>query len=138
MLNDVPGNNGQTTNGSLQPSTPSPRSTLDRTLSAVKWYLLDQWFLVAVGLAVLIASQAQVPAAHQHAKETIVTYLFVSVIFLITGLTLPTRALLANYSKWKVHLYVQILCFLMTSATIFGIVSACASNPSFMAPGLLV
>ena len=80
----------------------------------------------------------QVPPSHQHLKETIVTYLAVSIIFFITGCTLPTKVLLANYSRWKIHLFVQIQCFLMTSATTFGIVSACATSKTFMDPWLLV
>lgn len=43
-----------------------------------------------------------------------------------------------NYSRWKIHLFVQIQSFLMTSAVIYGIVSLCATNPNFMDPGLLV
>ncbi|KAL9114693.1 MAG: hypothetical protein Q9227_001371 [Pyrenula ochraceoflavens] len=123
---------------SASPKAAPPRSKLRRALGSIKWYLQDQWFLLAVGLAIIIASQVQVPATHQRIKSTVVTYLCVSIIFLITGLTLPTRTLLQNYSKWKVHLFVQTQCFLMTSATIFGIVSACATNPSFMSPGLLI
>lgn len=113
-------------------------SELGRCLSAIKWYLLDQWFLVAVGLAIVIASQVQVPEAHQHRKETVVAYLCVSIIFLVTGCTLSTKTLLQNYSKWKIHLFVQLQCYLMTSALIFGIVSVCATNPRFMDGGLLI
>ena len=102
------------------------------------WLILDQWFVLAMGVVVIIASQVQVPTEHQATKETVVTYLSVSIVFFITGCTLPTRVLIDNYSKWKTHLFVQIQCFLMTSAIIFGIVSACATNRSFMDPGLLV
>ena len=91
-----------------------------------------------MGVVIIIASQVQVPAAHQAKKETVVTYLSVSIVFFISGCTLPTRVLVDNYSRWKIHLFVQIQCFLMTSAIIFGIVSACATNRSFMDPGLLV
>jgi sodium/bile acid cotransporter 7 len=104
----------------------------------LRWWLEDQWFLVALALLIVIASQAQVPESQQALKTTVVTYLCVSLIFLLTGLTLPTRTLLENYSRWKLHLFVQAQCFLMTSAVIFGIVSLCATNPSFMDPGLLI
>jgi sodium/bile acid cotransporter 7 len=75
---------------------------------------------------------------HQHAKETVVTYLCVSVIFFITGCTLDTNVLVQNYGRWKLHLFVQVQCFLMTSALMFSVVSATATNHHFMDPGLLV
>ena len=55
-----------------------------------------------------------------------------------TGCTLKTRILLENYSRWKLHIFVQVQCYLMTSAIIFGVVSLCATKPSFMDPGLLL
>jgi sodium/bile acid cotransporter 7 len=116
----------------------SSKSRLHRSSKTILWLLLDQWFVLAMGIVIIIASQVQVPAAHQAKKETVVTYLSVSIVFFITGCTLPTRVLIDNYSKWKIHLFVQIQSFLMTSAIIFGIVSACATNRSFMDPGLLV
>ena len=105
---------------------------------AIANYLKEQYFLVGLGLVIAIASQRQVPSTQQAFKETVVTYLCVSLIFLITGCTLPTKVLLENYSHWKVHLYVQIQCFLMTSAVVYGVVSATATNRNFMDPGLLV
>ena len=107
-------------------------------LFAVKWFLIDQWFLLALGSLVLIASQVQVPASRQGKKEIVVTYLCVALIFVVTGCTLPTRVLMQNYSRWKIHLFVQIQSFLMTSAVIYGVVSLCATNRNFMDPGLLV
>ena len=115
-----------------------PKPRWRRYLSAIRWFLFDQWFLLVLGLLVLIASQVQVPGAHQQKKETVVTYLCVSVIFLITGLTLPTRVLVENYARWKLHLFVQSQSFLMTSATVYAVVSLCATNRNFMDPGLLV
>jgi solute carrier family 10 (sodium/bile acid cotransporter), member 7 len=115
-----------------------PRSRLPHYSKTILWLLLDQWFVLAMGIVIIIASQVQVPAAHQAMKKTVVTYVSVSIVFFITGCTLPTRVLIDNYSRWKIHLFVQIQCFLMTSAIIFGIVSACATNRSFMDPGLLV
>lgn len=113
----------------------------DKTKShaqSISWFLLDQWFLIALGVLIAVASQVQVPASQQAKKQVVVSYLAVSVIFLITGCTLPSRVLLQNYSRWKVHLYAQIACFLMTSATEFAVVSICATNPDFMDPPLLV
>jgi solute carrier family 10 (sodium/bile acid cotransporter), member 7 len=62
----------------------------------------------------------------------------VSVIFFLTGCTLKTQILIDNYARWKLHLFVQLQSFFMTSLVMFGIVSAAASNRDFMDPGLLV
>lgn len=118
--------------------SPKRPSTTSTTLSFVLWWLKEQWFLVALGILIAFASQVQVPESQQELKTTIVTYLCVSIIFFLTGCTLPTRTLLDNYSRWKLHLFVQVQCFLMTSAIIFGVVSLCALNRDFMDPGLLI
>lgn len=115
-----------------------PPSRLRRCTGLIAWFMLDQWFLVTLGVLIIIASQIQVPEAQQAKKQLIVSYLAVSVIFFITGCTLPSRVLLQNYSLWKIHLFAQIQCFLMTSAMEFAVVSICATNPHFMDAGLLV
>lgn len=116
----------------------SKLQTLRGWTSTIQWFVLDQWFLLGLGILILVASQAQVPARYQDEKETVVTYLCVSVIFIITGCTIPTKTLLQNYRQWKIHLYVQIQCFFMTSALVFAVVSLCATHPSFMDAGLLI
>ncbi|KNG81613.1 sodium bile acid symporter family protein [Aspergillus nomiae NRRL 13137] len=99
---------------------------------------LGQWFLFGIGIVILIASQAPAPTKDQDLIETVISYLCVTIIFLITGCTLSTRALIENYSRWKVHLFVQIQCFLFTSASVYAVVSLCATNPSFMDEALLI
>lgn len=37
--------------------------------------LLEQWFLISLGIVIAIAFQAQVPKAHQHTKQMVVMYL---------------------------------------------------------------
>lgn len=107
-------------------------------LSNIWWLIQDQWFLFALALLILIASQVQVPESGQRMKELITTYLCVAIIFLVTGCTLPTKVLLENYRRWKIHLFVQVQSFLMTSAVIYAVVSLCATNTKFMDPALLV
>lgn len=109
-----------------------------KTLAAAKWFVKDQWFLLAMAAVVLLSSQVQVPAAQQRRKRTVVTYLAVSVIFFVNGCTLDTRVMLANYMRWKLHIFVQLQCYLVCSAATFGIVSLCATNPRFMDPWLLI
>lgn len=94
-----------------EPSTSSPtngKSKILRRAKSVQWFLIDQWFLISLGVLIAISSQVQVPASKQQLKQTIVTYAAVAVIFGITGATLPTRVLLNNYSRWRIHLFVQI------------------------------
>jgi sodium/bile acid cotransporter 7 len=126
------------TQGATAAATPTNPSKRPEWLDIIITTLQDQWFLVGIGVVILIASQVQVPSEHQKIKETLTTYLSVSIIFFITGCTLDTRVLIQNYSRWKVHLFVQGQCFLMTSAISFGVVSATATNKDFVDPGLLV
>lgn len=128
----------QTQGVSRTASAASNPSKRPEWLSTIITTLQDQWFLIGIGVVIIIASQKQVPMAQQQIKETITTYLMVSIIFFFTGCTLDTRVLIQNYSRWKVHLFVQGQCFLMTSAISFGVVSATATNKNFMDPGLLV
>ena len=117
--------------------TDNLRGTRRRLNKGLK-LLGDQWFLITLAILIAIASQVQVPAAHQDVKKTVTTYLCTSIIFFVTGCTLDTKILLQNYARWRVHLFVQSQCFLMTSVIVFGLVSAGATNRNFMDPGLLV
>ena len=98
----------------------------------------NQWFVFALIFLIVIASQRQVPEKDQELKKLLVIYICVSIIFFVTGCTLPSQTLLQNYSRWKLHLFCQIQSFILISAMVFGVVSACASSHSFMDPGLLV
>ena len=128
-----------TTKATAAATSPSSHpSRTKRILQHLRTFAIDQWFLLALSILILISSQVQVPLNHQSLKETIVTYAAVSLIFFITGCTLPTSVLIANYTRLKLHLFVQIQCFLMTSATTFAIVSIAATNHHFMDPWLLI
>ncbi|KAI7209709.1 hypothetical protein KC333_g8591 [Hortaea werneckii] len=111
---------------------------LQNHIRTAKSLLQGSWFLISLGILIAIASQIQVPPRHQSTKTTIINYLCVTLIFLVTGCTIDTQTLIRNYSKWRAHLYVQTACFLLTSAVVFGIVSAVATDQEFMDPGLLV
>lgn len=73
-----------------QESTPS-RPPWRRFFSTCKFLIADQWFLLALGFLVLVASQVQVPGDQQEKKEVIMTYLCVAFIFFVTGCTLSTK-----------------------------------------------
>lgn len=64
-----------------QKNETSPR--WKRIFRTVGWFLLDQWFLVAMALLIVISSQVQLPADKQHLRQTIVTYLSVAIIFFV-------------------------------------------------------
>lgn len=140
----------QDTEGSpVVPSSDRAESNLDialrrakpawrRHLASVGWLVADQWFLISLGFLVLVSSQVQVPRSQQDLKALATTYLCVALIFLITGCTLPTKVLLSNYRRWRVHIFVQVQSFLVTSAVVFGVVALCATNRTFMDPGLLI
>jgi len=132
-------------NPASQSNTPSsrqsaitPSSKRAKLLRYLKWFVTDQWFLLAMAAVILLASQVQVPASRQHTKRTVITYLSVSVIFFINGCTLETSILLENSMRWKLHAFVQLQCYLVCSAATFAIVSLCATNPNFMDPWLLI
>ena len=118
--------------------TDSKLSKRAKTLEVLKWFVQDQWFLLAMAAVILLSSQVQVPASQQRVKRTVITYLSVSVIFLINGCTLQTGVLLKNTMRWKLHAFVQLQCYLVCSAATFAVVSLCAKNPNFMDPWLLI
>jgi sodium/bile acid cotransporter 7 len=123
-------------------STPSPEIKTNPQkqnwpLNILK-FVAGQWFLISLGLVIVVASQVQVPIEHQRLKSTVVSYLCVSVIFFLTGCTLSTKILIDNFARWQLHLFVQAQIYLVTSSVIFGVVSLCAINKSFMDPGLLL
>lgn len=117
---------------------PESKSWLQKLRSSVMFFLLDQWFLIVLGVLILIASQASVPVSQQSIKVTVVDYLCVSIIFFLNGCTIAPATLKANLLQWKAHLFIQGLSYLLCSSTAFAIVSAAASNRDFMDPALLV
>jgi sodium/bile acid cotransporter 7 len=121
------------------PDSPATsQSTRAKVIRTLKWFVKDQWFLLAMAAIILLSSQVQVPASRQHQKRTVITYLSVSIIFFVNGCTLPTRILYENYKRWKIHAFVQLQCYLVCSAATFAIVSLCATNRTFMDPWLLI
>lgn len=121
----------------LKTLQPTPAAKEKPFVLRVIRFMQDQWFLITLGILIAIASQHQVPPEHQKLKSTVVSYVCVSVIFFITGCTLKTQTLIDNYARWKIHLFVQLQCFFVTSLIMYGIVSAAATNKHFMDPGLL-
>lgn len=57
-----------------------PRSTWVNRISDI---LIEQWFLLALGILIAIASQVQVPNAQQKLKQTVTSYVCISIIFFV-------------------------------------------------------
>lgn len=95
---------------------------------ACKWvlnFLLDQWFFVLLGVFVALAHLYPSFAKQGGTirAEYTIEYGAVAVIFLVSGLSMATKDLVANIFHWRVHFTVLSSSFLITSAIIFGIVS---------------
>lgn len=45
--------------------------------------IAEQWFLIALGIAIAFASQIQVPMQQQQIKRTVTSYLCISIIFFV-------------------------------------------------------
>lgn len=91
-----------------------------------------------MGVLIAISSQVQVPPSKQPLKQNIINHLNVAVIFFINGCTTPTPVLAENLSRWKVHIFVQMQSYLLTSAITFGVISATAVDKEFMDEYLLI
>lgn len=96
---------------------------LGRRARAVGLYLLGQWFFIL--LAVFIALAHLYPNFAKQGgtirAEYLIGYGAVAVIFLVLGLLMTTRDLLANISHWRAHFTVLSSLFLITLAIIYGI-----------------
>lgn len=117
------------------PATPPPRPWWKKLLS----FLLDQWLLIAMGLVIMLAyffPSVGKRGGHIAAQWT-VTWGAVVVIFLVSGLALPFDKLLYHSRNLRLHLIVQVMSFLVTSAVFFGISVAAHTNPHISAPTLV-
>ncbi|OTA95171.1 hypothetical protein M434DRAFT_226228 [Hypoxylon sp. CO27-5] len=118
-----------------QESVPKTRFTV--FLSFIWWLIKDQWFIITLLLLILISSQKQVPREQQQIKDTVVQNLAVTAIFFVNGCTIQTQVLVKTIRCWKIHIFVQVLCFLFTSSTALAVVTATATNPALIDAALL-
>ncbi|KAI1340941.1 sodium bile acid symporter family protein [Xylariaceae sp. FL0016] len=114
-------------------SKSSPRSFISRA----KWFAKDQWVILSLFCLIIVASLVQVPKSHQAIKSEVVQNVTIATIFFVNGCTISPRDFLSNLGHWKQHIFIQTLCFLMTSAIALGIVAAAATNEAFVDPALL-
>lgn len=113
----------------------APVPTKDGPLRASKrpWYhpkslfqlALDNWFLIGIFVFIIIASQAPSVAktgGHIRAEIT-VSWVGLAIIFLITGLTLSTPALISNLSNFYLHFLTQIISLIVFPTVVFVIIT---------------
>ncbi|WVQ78815.1 hypothetical protein IAT38_000906 [Cryptococcus sp. DSM 104549] len=88
-------------------------------------YLLGNWFLIGIGISIVLAWRFPNVASEggDIRPEWSITYGAISLIFLITGLTLSTPALVRQLRNWRLHLFTQGFCFLFFPAIVFAIVN---------------
>jgi sodium/bile acid cotransporter 7 len=93
--------------------------------------VISQWLLLAMGLVIGLAYCF--PSVGKHggyiASQWTVTYGAVILIFFVSGLSLPFDKLLQHTRNIRLHLIVQAMSFLVTSAVFFGVACAAQTNP---------
>lgn len=104
-------------------------------------FLLSQWLLVMFGITILVAYLVPNVARRGGylAAEYSISYGALAVIFLVAGLTMPTRLLWINLGSWKIHLITQSMCFIITPLVGLAIVECIvASGTEKISPLTLV
>lgn len=98
---------------------------VDKLMKVIN-FLISQWFIIGMGVAVAIAYAAPnyARSGGMIRSDITIEYLAVAAIFLISGLSMPSRTLLKELGNWRAHLITQGLSFLVTPALMFGFVKA--------------
>ncbi|KAK9458289.1 putative sodium bile acid cotransporter [Dipodascopsis uninucleata] len=103
-------------------------------LLKVFWFLVDEWFVIGMGVFVALAYKfPNVAKNHGHIRGDItIEYVAVALIFLISGMNIPRQRLLTQAAHWQAHVVTQVISFLITPSIAFGIASAIrvAHNPN--------
>ncbi|KAK9461898.1 SBF-like CPA transporter family-domain-containing protein [Lipomyces oligophaga] len=103
------------------------------TVMDVVHFALDQWFLICLGIGILIAYL--VPNLGRKggwiAAQYSIVYVCPAIIFFISGLTMDTKTLGKNLLVPKLHVVAQGLSYLYTSAIWFALAYAAlqSNNP---------
>ncbi|KAG9012638.1 hypothetical protein FRB94_005248 [Tulasnella sp. JGI-2019a] len=88
-------------------------------------YVLSQWFILGLGLAVGLAAAFPHVGMKDGPLEAQYTIEWggIGLIFLITGLSISTEALVKQAKNYRLHLVTQIVSFLVFSAVVYAIVA---------------
>lgn len=97
----------------------------ERVAKVIDW-LISQWFILGMGAAVAIAyaNPNYARSGGTIRSDITIEYLAVAAIFLISGLSMPSRTLARELGNWRAHFITQGLSFLVTPAIMFGFVKA--------------
>lgn len=103
-------------------------------LKRVIAFLLLQWFIIGVGIVILLAyffPNVGRSGGIIRAEYT-VKYLVVAIIFFISGLTLSPQSMGRRLLDWRLHLLTQGGNFLLFSAIVYAVVNIVkAADPDF-------
>ena len=103
-------------------------------------FLLSQWFVIGY-FVVLIITYFEPNIARRGGwlkAEYTFSYGALAMIFLISGLTMETRVLLRNLTRWKVHLITQGMCFIITPLVGLAIVEIIIASGNQTTPPIVL
>lgn len=102
------------------------KSKLLRSLIWFKAFCIKQWFFITLAVFIVIARFAPNFARHGGLirGEYSIGYGAVALIFLQSGLSMPSKDLMKNMGHWRAHSTILIISFLITSAIMYGFASA--------------
>jgi sodium/bile acid cotransporter 7 len=84
-------------------------------------FLLRHWFLVGLALVIALAAwQPWIGAPGGPLKPELTVHLAVAGAFLVSGLTLPLARLREAAGQMRLHLFVQLFCFVLIPALMLG------------------
>jgi solute carrier family 10 (sodium/bile acid cotransporter), member 7 len=96
-------------------STPRRRPRALRWLVIVLKFLLGQWQIIGIGIAVVFAYLFPDVGRRGGVIESqyTISYGAIGIIFLVSGMSIPRQALIDNFTKWRLHLVVQVTSYLV-------------------------
>jgi sodium/bile acid cotransporter 7 len=85
------------------------------SLAIVLKFLISQWQILGIGLAVILAWLFPNVGRKGGVIESqyTISYGAIGIIFLVSGLSIPIKTLVENCTKWRLHLVVQVTSFLV-------------------------
>lgn len=117
-----PNDDKKTVTINSSPTKAKEPTLLKNTIS----YLIAQWLVFGLGLAILLAWLFPNVGKNGGAirAEYTVKWGAIALIFLLTGLSLSTKAFLNQALNWHLHLVTQVISFLAFSAVVYAVISA--------------
>jgi solute carrier family 10 (sodium/bile acid cotransporter), member 7 len=110
--------------GAFAPEPPRLKAAV--AFKSIVSYLIAQWIVFGLGLAILVAWAAPSVGKNGGAirAEYTVKWGAIALIFLLTGLSLSTKSFLNQALNWHLHLVTQFISFFVFPAVVYAIVWA--------------